>query len=160
MLYSFFNSIKYVGHLFPVAVFRMFIGYFYLHEALEKLSGDFLVQPRLARTLSQLLEQSLAPLWYKSLFIEVIIPYWQIFAYWFICFEILAGLSFLLGFFVRPVALLGALLSLSMIILNVPSFYPLFHLSFFVFFTIGLLGGGRCMGVDYFFYKRYRSIWW
>jgi thiosulfate dehydrogenase [quinone] large subunit len=57
-------------------------------------------------------------------------------------------------------ALLAALLSFNMAMLSGPD-QEAFHLTMFVIhLTMAWLGAGRCFGVDYFFYKRRRGIWW
>jgi thiosulfate dehydrogenase [quinone] large subunit len=36
----------------------------------------------------------------------------------------------------------------------------LHKLHFVLFLVLAWLGAGRCLGLDYFFYKRDRGIWW
>jgi thiosulfate dehydrogenase [quinone] large subunit len=45
MLISFFESMKYMGHLWPIALFRLYVGYIYVSTALAKIQQGFLEQP-------------------------------------------------------------------------------------------------------------------
>lgn len=159
MIVAFFESIKYVGHLFPIAFLRVFIGYFYINQAVIKYNGDFLTHPRIADTISSGLGQSLAPLWYQEFLTQVAIPYWRIFSGAIVGIELLLGLSFLLGYLVRPMAVLG--ICLSLFYFSVEPNYSVFYKTLMaVHITLAWLGAGRCLGVDYYFYKRNRGIWW
>ena len=160
MIVAFLESIKYVGHLVPMAILRIYLGYYFLLEAIEKYQGDFLLQPKLAAAITDFLPNSAAPVWYKHLLDQVVVPNWQIFAYIVTYFEFVIGLSFLLGLFVRPVALLGAVLALNYLFSSSVELATLYKLQIAVFLTMAWLGAGRCLGCDYFFFKRQRGIWW
>lgn len=159
MFNAFFESIKYVGHLFPVAFLRVFIGYFYLNQALEKYKGDFLVQPRLADWINEGLVSSVSPLWYQEVLQQVVVPQWRVFSGTLVVFEFLLGISFLLGYLVRPMALLGVVLSFFYFSVQ-PQFEFLHKLFIAIHITLAWLGAGRCLGFDFYFYKRNRGIWW
>lgn len=160
MIAAFFESIRYVGLLFPVAFLRIFVGYQYFGTALNKAQGDYLVQPRLAAEISEWLPQSSAPLWYKSLISEYAIEQWQVLAYTITYCEFLIGVSFILGFFVRPVSMLGIFLSINFIYNSSPVAADMHQAYLTIFITMLWLGAGRCIGLDYFFFKRQRGIWW
>lgn len=160
MFVAFVESIKYVGHLFPIAFLRVFLGYFYLNLALEKIRGDFLLLPRLAADISDWLPRSQVPEWYKSFIEFYFIPNWQFFAYAVTTLEFAIGVSFILGYLVRPVALLGVFLCMNMVLLGGPAQEDLQKTLLAVHFTMAWLGAGRCLGIDYFFYKRKRGLWW
>lgn len=159
MFVAFFESIKYVGHLFPLAFLRVFIGYFYLSQALQKYNGDFLTQPRIADWISESLALSTAPSWYHDFLQQVVIQQWKFFSGIIVVFELLIGLSFLLGYLVRPVALLGIILSVFYLSV-MPGQDIIFKTFIAIHVTLLWLGAGRCLGFDYYFYKRHRGIWW
>lgn len=162
MLVSFLESIKYVGHLFPIVLLRAFIGWFYLKQALTKYSGEFLFKPLLSHQLAEWLKKTNAPDVYKVFIEDYVIPHpnWVVFAYGITALEFLVAASYLSGFLVRPMSLLAAFLSFNLAMLTGPELEA-FHLTFFVIhLTMAWLGAGRCFGIDYFFYKRQRGWWW
>ena len=159
MFVAFFESIKYVGHLFPIAFLRVFIGYFYLNQAIEKYQSDFLSQPRLADSIAQGLSPSLSPVWYQDLLQQIVVPHWQTFSATLLTTEFVIGLSFLFGYLVRPVALIAVALSWFYLSVN-PNQEVLFKTFIAIHVTLAWLGAGRCLGFDYYFYKRNRGIWW
>ena len=160
MLVSFFESIKYVGHLYPIAFLRFYLGYHFLHTALVRINGEFLKQPRLAALIMDSLPTSNLPAWYANLLQQVVVPHWQFFAYFITYCEFIVGVSFLLGFLVRPVSILGIFLMINFIYAGgtaMGTVQPTYLVLFMVMFW---LGAGRCLGFDYFFYKRQRGLWW
>lgn len=160
MWVAFFESFKYVGHMLPISLLRIYMGFFFLSSAIEKYNGDFLFQPRLAANISQWLPLSQAPEWYKNFAEAVIIPQWQVFAYTITYCEFLIGVGFLIGFLVRPLSLVGIFLCLNLIYVTSPDLSLLYKAYLVVFATMAWLGAGRCLGFDYFFYKRQRGLWW
>ena len=160
MLVAFFESFKYSGHLFPVAFLRIFLGYHYLQESLHKIQGEYLEQPQLAGVVNEWLNQGVLPMWYQGWLESIVVPYWQVFAYLATVLQILVGISFIFGFLVRPFALVTSLLSLNLIFMADPSQILLQKVMFAVNFTLAWFGAGRCLGVDYFFFKKNRGIWW
>lgn len=160
MFTSLFESIKYIGHQFPVAVLRLYLGIYFLDQALERYHGDFLTHPRLAELIRDWSSASPAPNWYKDILDQLILPQWQLTAYCVVYFQFVIGISFILGFFVRPAALLGILLSLNFVFWSPPDLGDLYRLHLLLFVILGWIGAGRCLGLDYYFYKRHRGIWW
>ncbi len=160
MIVSFFESIRYVGHLFPAAFLRIYIGYYFLNNSLVKFQGDFLTRPRLAATLGEWLPGSFSPDWYRSLIESFVIPNWQIFSYLLASSELVIGVSFLLGYMVRPVSVLGVFLSFNFILIGATMQQDFYKIAIAVFITLGWLGAGRCLGLDYYFFKKKRGIWW
>jgi len=160
MFAAFLDSVKYVGHLIPVAFLRIFMGYYYLQLALNKFYGDFLNRPRLAAQIADILPGLAAPDWYKSFVERMVIQHWQGFAFVILGLEFIIAISYLLGYVVRPVAILGFFLSLNMLILmgsQTDDFYRTFMA---IHLMLAWVGAGRCLGFDYFFFKRKRGIWW
>lgn len=160
MLVSFLESIKYVGHLVPIAMLRLYLGWSFFMTAWVRYQGDYLSQPRVAASITEWAPTSSAPDWYKDFLDKVVVPHWQLAAYCVVYLGFLVGISFLLGFFVRPVAILGALMALNFIYNSAPDIVELHKLHFVLFLIMAWIGAGRCLGLDYFFYKRDRGIWW
>lgn len=160
MLIAFFESVKYVGHLVPLAFLRIYIGYVFFDSALTKAQGDYLMQPQLAASVSEWLPLSPAPDWMRDFLENIVVPNWKIFAYTLTYCEFLIGISFLLGFLVRPIGLLGAVLCLTYIYASGQPAVELHEIYFALFISMLWMGAGRSLGVDYFFYKRRRGIWW
>tara|TARA_B100001248_G_C27384910_1_gene459078 strand:+ start:1172 stop:1654 length:483 start_codon:yes stop_codon:yes gene_type:complete len=160
MLVAFLESIKYAGHLFPIAFLRIFMGYYYLQEATEKYSSDYLTQPLLAETISESLRNQIPPLWLHSFLENVAIPYWQVFAHLLASVEFALGICLLIGYLVRPACLLAVLVSTFFIWISPPE-QAFLHTTFIAInITLAWFGAGRCIGFDYYFYKRMRGIWW
>jgi thiosulfate dehydrogenase [quinone] large subunit len=161
MILAFVESIKYVGHMIPIAFLRVFMGYYYLNAALASYKNGFLQRAYLAEDIRSYLPKSSAPEWFKSFLENIAIPNWQIFALSFLIVQLLIGVSYILGYLVRPFAAIAILVSVSMLWALGPhpsaiqiNFIIVIHL------MLGWLGAGRCLGMDYFFYKRHRGIWW
>lgn len=160
MLVSFLDSVKYVGHLVPISFLRIFLGYYYLQSAMLKYSSDFLNKPKVAEIISEFLPLSQAPEWYKVIVTTQLIPQWQILAFLITGFEFAIAVSYLIGYVVRPVAVLGVLLSLNMIFIIGPAYEDLNKTFLALHFVMAWIGAGRCLGIDYYFYKRRRGLWW
>jgi thiosulfate dehydrogenase [quinone] large subunit len=161
MLVAFFESLKHVGHLFPVAFLRIYIGYFYLLQVLEKYHGDFLVQPRISRMVGEWLPRSEVPEWYRlALERLVVTPHWQPVAYFIVTVEFIIGVSYILGYAVRPVALVAILLTFNLVLITPSPLLELNKILLALHLVMGWIGAGRCLGFDYFFFKRRRGLWW
>lgn len=160
MFYAFFESVKHVGHLLPVALLRVFMGYYFLNLAFVKIQSDYLIRPRLVSSMVESLPQSIAPDWYRSFIEFFVIPNWQFFAYLLTGLELAIAMSFILGYLVRPLALMGAFLSLNYLLLSSLGEGDLHRIVLVIHLTFAWLGAGRCLGFDYFFFKRRRGIWW
>lgn len=161
MFLAFLESIKYSGHLLPIVFLRVFLGYYYLLQALAKFSGDFLVRPRISYQIYEYLPKSSAPEWYKFFILTWLQGgHWQTLAFILTGFEFAVAISYLIGYVVRPVALMAALLSLQMHYISPPGSEQL-HITFVgIHLTMAWIGAGRCVGLDYYFFKRRRGIWW
>jgi thiosulfate dehydrogenase [quinone] large subunit len=125
-----------------------------------RYNGDYLTQPTIAASITEWAPASTAPEWYKAFLDQRVVPNWQFFAYCVVYFGFLVGFSFLLGFFVRPVALIAAFVSINFIYNSGPETIDLYRLHLVLFLVLAWLGAGRCFGVDYYFYKRDRGPWW
>lgn len=160
MFVAFLESIKYTGHLLPVVFLRVFLGYYYLLQAMAKFNGDFLTRPRVAEAISEFLPASTAPNWYKFLVTTWFIPHWQSLAFIITGLEFAIAISYLAGYVVRPVALIAALYCLQVHYMSSPGVDQLQITFVGIHLTLAWIGAGRCVGVDYYFYKRRRGIWW
>lgn len=160
MILAFFESIKYAGHLLPLSFLRIYLGYYFFDRAFERTQGDFLVQPRLAALLTEWLPRSTAATWYHEWVENVMVPNWKVFAYLITYVEFMIAVSLLLGFLVRPTALLGILLCLNFIYGIGQPAVELHQIHLVLFIVMFWFGAGRCLGMDYFFYKRHRGLWW
>lgn len=160
MLYSFLESVKYTGHLLPIAVLRLWIGFYYFMEALHKFNGDFLSKPRLAAQIADALPLLQIPDWYLRIVENVLIPQWQVASFLIVGLEFAIGISFLLGFVTRPVAMLAVLLCLNRYFLSVADIQQMQVTLIAVNVVLFWVGAGRCLGLDYYFFKRQRGIWW
>ena len=160
MFASFLDSIRYVGHLIPVAFLRIFLGYYYFQQALIKFNGDFLARPRLAAQIADALPSLNAPTWYKLVTEKIIIQHWQGFSFIVLGLEFALAISYLLGYVVRPMAIVGVLMAMNYLILAGGSNDELFRTFIALHLMMAWIGAGRCLGMDYYFFKRRRGIWW
>lgn len=160
MIVSFFESIKYVGHLFPITFLRIYVGYFYAKEAYAAYYGDFLTQPRLAAQVNEWLPKHQVPELYKNFFEKVVVTQWQAFAYLVDFIYIVVAVSFITGFLVRPVAIIAIILSWHFLYISSPDQATAHQLLIVLCLTLCWVGAGRCLGFDYHFYKRRRGLLW
>ncbi|MCB0389809.1 MAG: DoxX family membrane protein [Bdellovibrionales bacterium] len=160
MFTAFFESFRYTGHLYPFALLRIFVGYKFFESALAKVNGDYLLQPRLAAEISEWLPHSSAPLWYKNILTDYVVENWQVFSYSITYSEFLIAISFILGFFIRPVGLLAVFLTMNYIFNSGPQVAEIYKIYLVMFLIMMWMGAGRCIGFDYFFFKRQRGLWW
>jgi thiosulfate dehydrogenase [quinone] large subunit len=160
MFVSFFESVKYVGHLLPISFLRIFLGYYYLDQGMANYKGDFLLRPKMAAQVAEVLPSLQLPGWYRHVVEFYLIPHWQVLAYAVTGIEFAIAISYLLGYVVRPVALLGAFLTLNLLALSGAQSEDLFKTFFAIHLMMAWVGAGRCLGFDYYFFKRRRGIWW
>ena len=160
MLISFFESFKYVGHIFPISLLRIYLGYYFFQSALLKYQSDFLIRPKIAGQMSEWLPSSPSAEWYKYLIENLFIPHWQILALTILALEAAIAISYLLGYLVRPMAVIAFLLALNTPLLFGPTDLNFYRILMVVHLVLAWVGAGRCLGVDYYFYKRRRGIWW
>jgi thiosulfate dehydrogenase [quinone] large subunit len=92
--------------LWPVALLRIFFGYYFLLDGLGKLTGGF-TRPGVLEKRLLGWANDMAFEWYKPFLHAVAIPYHQLFAHLIAWGMVLAGLALLLGFLTRPAALGG-----------------------------------------------------
>jgi thiosulfate dehydrogenase [quinone] large subunit len=160
MIYSFFESLKFVGHLLPVAFLRIYMGYYYLHLAIEHYKGEFLIRPILAAQIAENIPGSAAPALYKEMMTKFVPHHWEKVALLMVGIEFAIGLSYVIGYVVRPTALLGVLFAINMVYLSGVNLEEMNKTILVLHLVFAWIGAGRCLGVDYYFYKRHRGFWW
>ncbi|MGZ3723583.1 MAG: hypothetical protein ACXVA9_11660, partial [Bdellovibrionales bacterium] len=80
MLVAYLESVKYVGHFFPLALLRIYLGWSFFSTAWTRFHSDYLTQPRIAAAITEWAPTSSAPEWYKEFLDKVVVPNWQVFA--------------------------------------------------------------------------------
>jgi uncharacterized membrane protein YphA (DoxX/SURF4 family) len=105
--------------------------------------GDFLVQPILSRSIDEWLPVSQAPEWYKDVLESIVVPNWKIFAYLVTYCEFAIGICFIIGFFVRPTALLGIFLTANLFYQTGPFVGDLHRLFLAIFMMMWWVGAGN-----------------
>ena len=162
MIISFLESIKYVGYTFPLSFFRIYLGYLFFKKAMSKTHDGYLSYLDMMTNISERVFMDPDPNWYEKFLTQVVISEanWKLFAYITTYCEFMIGLSFLIGFLVRPISVLGMLLSLHYIWAQGPFGSEIYQLFFALFVVTLWMGAGRSLGLDYFFYKRHRGWLW
>ena len=160
MVVSFLESLRYAGLLWPVALLRIFMSIQYFGMAMYLLQAGYLEHPYLNEQMRLKLENLGALSSYVQLWSVMIQNYWIVASYLIICSQFLIAASYLLGYLVRPVALWAAFLSLHMYILVDAQGEKTQLFAFAIHSTFCLLGAGRCLGLDYYFYKSRRGLLW
>ncbi len=158
MLSAFFESIKYVGHQFPIAFLRIYLGYYWFHRALAEYQDGLFTSQIFADNLQATEFLQTMPQWYQWLATHVFFPYWPFVSQVVLILSILVGLSLILGFFVRFFATIGVFICLHFIWYGYEE--QLYAVFFAILITLIIAGAGRCVGLDYYFYKRNRGLWW
>lgn len=160
MLQAYFESIKYVGHLLPMSFLRIFLGYFYFDLVFKDWRQFVVGVGGYSDIFVDALNKSQIPAWYRLVLSEHVIPNWHIYAFLIIGLQLVVGVSYIIGYVVRPVSMLAVLLCL-----NYLTIFPLereifFKLLISCHIMLAWVGAGRCLGLDYYFYKRRRGLWW
>ena len=160
MLISFLESFKYSGHLISIAILRIYVGYYFFQEALAKLDSGFLTHPRLAAMVNNWLPVHNAPGWYEYFFENIVVENWELFSRIILYLEFGIGALLVVGFLVRPATILAGVLTYFLIYINDVQLMGLSVLFMALLLTLSVVGAGRCLGIDYYFFKRYRGFWW
>ncbi len=160
MLVAFFESVKYLGPLYPISFLRIFLGYYYFQNFLAKYNGDFMIRPRVAEMISQNLPASHAPEWLKWILSNYMVVNWQSLAFVFVGMELAIAISYIVGYVVRPMALLAGVFTLLLLYLSGPSSQEFLKILLAIHIAFAWVGAGRCLGIDYYFFKRVRGFWW
>ncbi len=160
MLQAYFESLKYVGHLLPMSFLRIFLGYFYLDLWLKEWKQFNSGIGGYSEVFVEALNKYNIPAWYRLLLNEYVIPHWQYYAFIILGLQLCIGVSYIIGYVVRPVSILAVFLCLNYFLIfsvNMEIFYKLLIACHFM---LAWVGAGRCLGLDYYFFKRRRGMWW
>lgn len=160
MIISFFESFKYLGHIWPVALLRIFTGLFFFNAGLAKLKSGFLQQPHILDTLQKWIDSGAMDPGYILFVQRYVMGHWQIFSSLVVFGELAVGAAFVLGFMVRPAALGAILMNVNFLMAAGQQAAPVNKAFLMINITLFLVSAGRCAGFDYYFYKRIRGIWW
>lgn len=160
MFTAFFESIKYVNHLIPLAFLRIYIGYLWFSLAFETYqTGLFSSQVFIEQYKSQEFIMNY-PQWYQNIFESLVYPHWALVSSVIIALQLIVGVSFIIGFLVRPMSLVGLFFCFHMMSQGSHIYLEMYSVLSAVFFTMLIAGAGRCIGFDYYFFKRHRGLWW
>ena len=148
-----------MGHLWPIALLRIYIGVFFLQTGVHHIQEGILKNPAFDSSM-QRWSSTGHELKILSLLHDFLSNHWPLVSQIGVIALVMVGICYILGFMVRPTALIAIALSFNfmmgadveMIWIN-KIFIALNAALFFV-------GAGRCFGFDYYFYKRVRGIWW
>lgn len=160
MIKELLESLKYVGHYFAICFLRVYLGVHILNLSLGKYYGDYLLEPLLAAQINEYLNLGDGPAFVEYFFVEIVRPYWKFFAQIQFYFEFIAGLLLILGFLVRPVVLLFVAYLWLFSYIQDPMLWPWIGVLSATLLALGWAGAGRSVGIDYYFYKRYRGFLW
>ncbi len=160
MIQSFFESIKYAGHLLPLSLLRIFVGYFYLQQFLADWKMHIIKNTNVSEVIVNALTSDRLPYWYRIFMSDHVVSHWSVYVFIFVGLQLAVALSFLFGYLVRPFSLLAVFISLNYMLLSSAQMELFFKLLMACQIMFAWIGAGRCLGLDYYFYKRYRGIWW
>lgn len=160
MIYSFFESLSFRGFMWPVALLRIYLGWTFLSSFWTRWAAGFFKDTSNVLELFIYTRSQPSTSWFTE-------NLWQwadsapgAVLWFFYGSELILGLSYLLGWFVRPLSLFGFLLCLSHLTLTSESFHFQYELMAMVHLFLLLIGAGRCLGMDYHFYRHQRGLWW
>lgn len=146
--------------MYPIAFLRLYLGYFFLDQASIHYNGEFTTQPQLVDMISQWAPSSSAPLWYQNFLMQFVSEQWQYFSIAISVTEMFIGISFLVGYLVRPFGIMAAIVGLNFMWLSSPDQTMLYKVLICTNLVMCWVGAGRCFGVDYYFYKKMRGWLW
>lgn len=160
MLQAYFESIKYVGHLLPMSFLRIFLGYFYIDMVFKDWKQFVIGVGGYSDIFVGALNKAQIPSWYRLLLSEQLIPHWHIYAFVIIGLQLVVGISYVIGYVVRPVSMLAIFLCLNYLTIFAVDREIFFKLVIACHIMLAWVGAGRCLGLDYYFFKRRRGLWW
>lgn len=160
MFQAYFESIRYVGHLLPISFLRIFLGYYYFDLTLKDWRQFNLGVGGYADIFVEALNKNHIPQWFRLLLSEQIIPHWQIYAFIFIGLQLAVAISYMVGYVVRSTSALALVLCAINMFVFPTEMEMFFKLLICCHAVLAWVGAGRCLGLDYYFYRRRRGIWW
>ena len=159
MIQAYLESIKYVGHLWPLALIRIVIGYQYLSLVFSRLQMGYLEHAYITERLI-LSDNPASSGFYFEMLKALVQGQWLFMTYLLLIFEVVIGLSYVTGFLVRIGSLMGIFLSLHLYWFFDFAGSPGQIYMLYIHILFCLLGAGRCLGFDYYFFKSRRGILW
>ena len=160
MIVAYLESIKYIGHMWPLAIFRILIGYIYARTALSRIQAGYLEHAYISERLQIGGDAVTNPSMYFEFFKTMVQSQWLLFTSVFIGLELLIAASYIVGYGIRITALMAMILSLHTYFFFDFAGSDSQQYLFYIHFLFLLLGAGRCFGLDYYFYKSRRGILW
>lgn len=160
MIVTYLESIKYIGHLWPVALMRIFIGTLYTRMALHRIQDGYLDEPYLGEKMGLGLDSVTSGGPYYEFLQSFIQNQWYSASMALIALELLIGASYFVGYGVRISAAVALILSMHSYLFFDPTGVEAQFYLFCIHLLFLLLGAGRCLGLDYYFYKSRRGILW
>ena len=160
MFQAYFESLKYVGHLLPVSFLRIFIGYFYVKQAFYDWKLHIIGNSVVSDILVEALNKTQMPYWYRLFLSDQLMPHWGAYAFILVGVQFIIGLSYIIGYVVRPTSVLAFLFCINYLLISSQGHEFFFRLLMACHLFMAWVGAGRCLGLDYYFYKRYRGVWW
>ena len=139
---------------------RIFLGYFYLDLVFKDWKQYVIGVGGYSDIFVEALNKAQIPSWYRILLSEQLIPNWHIYAFLIIGFQLAVGVSYVIGYVVRPVSILGVFLCLNYLTIFPIEREVFFKLLIACHIMLAWVGAGRCLGVDYYFFKRRRGLGW
>lgn len=158
MFLAYLESVKYVGHLWPLALVRIVIGYHSLSLAVQRWQAGYLENAYISEKLN--LSEAMVSGFYFDLVKSVVQSQWLAATYMLIFAESLIGISYILGFGVRVTSLLGLVVASHLYLFFEFASSPGQVYLIYIHLLFCLLGAGRCLGLDYYFYKSRRGLLW
>jgi thiosulfate dehydrogenase [quinone] large subunit len=145
--------------MYPVAFVRIILGYQSISTVVTRINNGYLQHPHISERLNLSMGGEGSGLYFE-IFKSLIQSQWLVMTYVLILFEILIGVSYILGFAVRIASLLGMLLTLHIYFFFEFQTSPGQVFLFYIHLLFFMLGAGRCLGLDYYFFKSRRGLLW
>ncbi len=154
------ESLRYINHLWPILILRLYVSYFFFSRYGEKLNGGFLSKPKISALIDEFLYSLEPPVWVETFFVDYVQENWALSAGVIVNLEWLLGFIFLVGFLNRPGAIVATFYLYVIWFISGPveqaQIFPLMV----ILLSLLVFGSGRVGGLDYFFYKRQRGLIW
>ena len=113
MFQSYFESLKHVGHLLPVSFLRIFLGYFYIEQSIRDWKLHVIGNSAMSDLLMEAVAKSNMPYWYRLFLSEHLLPHWNIYAFILVGVQLIIGISYVIGYVVRPTSILAFIFCLN-----------------------------------------------
>jgi thiosulfate dehydrogenase [quinone] large subunit len=160
MFIAFFESFKYMGHLWPIALLRIYMGVFFLQTGIHHIQEGVLRNPVFDASLQRWLNNNHQDQKILLLFQGWLANHWQIVSQVGVIALVVVGVCYVLGFMVRPAALIAVALSFNFMVTADAEVIWINKIFIALNAALFFVAAGRCFGFDYYFYKRVRGVWW